>query len=1124
MLLSACLLCAPASPQIPNLDHYLPSPNMASLGEYGSVPVSLFTGIQSVDVPLYTLQSRGHAFPVSLSYHGGGVKVDSHPGWVGLGWTLVAGGSVTRVVNDLPDESDCYNMEDINVMQYSMTRKMGVFHNRNYQGLYNSFDPFSFVQYAPVEGRFDIFPESEDALARRQYCRYDTEPDLFRFDLPGLSGYFYFTGGGAHPGEGAWRVVCDRPVKVLFDIDDPDNFRRPFSQVSAGERFFKMRSESINNFRLVDEQGTVYTFGSTDPADHSAVEYSVGFFSQESEELAAVAWHLTSVRYTDGTEVRLKYGKKDYIAQFSVSENYTEQLFDHEVHYFRYNGQPVSTQVGQMSVTPYYGFAQGSLLVPAYLKEIEMGETRLVFETAESRELPYDPELYYDMHNCGCEKADKNDMPYLQRATVLEKAAYHPGFECFGQLRWHKLTRISVKDRLGNLLRSFDFGYNDDDPSRSGKERLALLSLTEISADGNSVGAKHTFEYDRLDRLPPYCTYDVDHWGFYKRTGIARIDTADNGDRRFTRIIRPFDVKNENNSWASEELLPFDPTLRADPFAAPRRVSTNPDRDDRTSYERARDADPSLASIGSLVRVNYPAGGYTRFEYENHEYRASVDTIRTRLLRHSGPRTAGGLRLKNIYRSADGQSETLYRSYRYADAHDPLLAECSGILMHPRQYYAVLFNDNVSDDHFDLKSAVTKVFNTQSVYPRSADGDGAEVCYSAVTEIFPDGSSTVHRFTNHDDGHKDEILDNFPRGGLSVYFPYVSKAMERGLLKSRVHYDADGVPVQADSLFYEPDDLRWRAITDGLPSQLYMARIFNHCVTIELPWSYIHTQADVNVKEVFPRRVYTYRMRPVGRTVTDYKDGVPVAVTRESTSYTSLYSLPREVVTTYADMSYDKSETRYLFDDYGPDPSAAANALTDAFVLDRPVMQTLSSFTSGSPEGEETKLRRTYMSYSASCPSAPVAVSVRNGVEAPPDSVTMTYIYGDRPVCQKNVNTGLSTVYVWGCGGEHVVAKVLNADLDAVEAHIGSLAQFAKASAPDYSKLRSLSASLPDAQVTMYVYKLGVGVVEQTAPDGTVVHYHYDEFGRLAYTTDQNSDIIEIYDYNYSGPKTSFTP
>lgn len=616
----------------------------------------------------------------------------------------------------------------------------------------------------------------------------------------------------------------------------------------------------------------------------------------------------------------------------------------------------------------------------------------------------------------------------------------------------------------------------------------------------------------------------MDHWGFYKRTGIARIDTADNGDRYFIRIIRPFDVKNENNSWASEELLPFDPTMTDDPFAAPRRVSTNPDRDDRTRYERARDADPFLASIGSLVRVNYPAGGYTRFEYENHEYRASVDTLRTRLLEHSVPRKAGGLRLKNIYRSADGQSETLYRSYRYADAHDPLLAESSGILMHPRQYYAVLFNDNVSDDYFDLKSAVTKVFNTQSVYPRSADGDGAEVCYSAVTEIFPDGSSTVHRFTNHDDGHTDEVLDNFPRGGLSVYFPYVSKAMERGLLKCRVHYDADGVPVQADSLYYEPDDLRWRAITDGLPSQLYMARIFNHCVTIELPWVYFHTQTDVNVKEVFPRRVYTYRMRPVGRTVTDYKDGLPVAVTRESTSYTRLYSLPREVVTTYADMSYDKSETRYLFDDYGPDPSAAPNALTDAFVLDRPVMQTLSSFTPGASEDEGTKLRRTYMSYSASCPSAPVAVSVRNGTEAPPDSVTMTYIYGDRPVCQKNENTGLSTVYVWGCRGEHVVAKVVNADLDAVEAHIGSLAQFAKASAPDYSKLRSLGASLPDAQVTMYVYKLGVGVVEQTAPDGTVVHYHYDEFGRLAYTTDRNSDIIEIYDYNYSGPKTSVTP
>ena len=84
--------------QMPVMDNYLLSPNMASLGEYGDVPVSLHTGIPSITVPLYTGSSGGHSIPVSLSYHGGGVQPDRHPGWVGLGGRLHGGGCVVGVV------------------------------------------------------------------------------------------------------------------------------------------------------------------------------------------------------------------------------------------------------------------------------------------------------------------------------------------------------------------------------------------------------------------------------------------------------------------------------------------------------------------------------------------------------------------------------------------------------------------------------------------------------------------------------------------------------------------------------------------------------------------------------------------------------------------------------------------------------------------------------------------------------------------------------------------------------------------------------------------------------------------------------------------------------------------
>ncbi len=81
-----------------------PSVNAEALGRYLEVPVSPYTGIADINVPLYEIQTKGLKLPISLSYHSNGVKVEETASWVGLGWSLNAGGVVSRVVNDLPDE------------------------------------------------------------------------------------------------------------------------------------------------------------------------------------------------------------------------------------------------------------------------------------------------------------------------------------------------------------------------------------------------------------------------------------------------------------------------------------------------------------------------------------------------------------------------------------------------------------------------------------------------------------------------------------------------------------------------------------------------------------------------------------------------------------------------------------------------------------------------------------------------------------------------------------------------------------------------------------------------------------------------------------------------------------
>lgn len=94
-------LCVSAQTMLPGDIH---SPNATDLGHYGDVPISYFTGRPDISIPLFEFSMRGVTLPVTLSYDAGGVLVNSLPGWTGHNWTLLAGGCITRVANDHPDE------------------------------------------------------------------------------------------------------------------------------------------------------------------------------------------------------------------------------------------------------------------------------------------------------------------------------------------------------------------------------------------------------------------------------------------------------------------------------------------------------------------------------------------------------------------------------------------------------------------------------------------------------------------------------------------------------------------------------------------------------------------------------------------------------------------------------------------------------------------------------------------------------------------------------------------------------------------------------------------------------------------------------------------------------------
>lgn len=70
-----------------------PTPNAASLGKYGDIPVSHHTGVTNISIPIYTIQEGDINLPISLDYHSSGIKVDEVASWIGLGWSLNVGGN-----------------------------------------------------------------------------------------------------------------------------------------------------------------------------------------------------------------------------------------------------------------------------------------------------------------------------------------------------------------------------------------------------------------------------------------------------------------------------------------------------------------------------------------------------------------------------------------------------------------------------------------------------------------------------------------------------------------------------------------------------------------------------------------------------------------------------------------------------------------------------------------------------------------------------------------------------------------------------------------------------------------------------------------------------------------------
>ncbi|MBD3581322.1 hypothetical protein [Flavobacterium selenitireducens] len=146
-------------------DYTPPSPEAAAMTKYADLTPNEFSGKVNYNLPLYTVQASHLKLPIGLNYSGAGVKVNDTPTWVGINWTLEAGGVITRAVKDKPDEMATFRV---------------VWNDAVLEGY-------------TLDGIIEDGSTKADELQDLAYgSQYDSEVDIFQFSFPGYSGSFFF--------------------------------------------------------------------------------------------------------------------------------------------------------------------------------------------------------------------------------------------------------------------------------------------------------------------------------------------------------------------------------------------------------------------------------------------------------------------------------------------------------------------------------------------------------------------------------------------------------------------------------------------------------------------------------------------------------------------------------------------------------------------------------------------------------------------------------------------------------------------------------------------------------------------------------------------------------------------
>jgi YD repeat-containing protein len=1151
-----------------------PSPTVAALMKFEEVPVSNYTGVPDVSIPLFSsaTHSKDIGMDISLKYHPSNVAALERASDVGLGWSLFAGGSVSRTVKGMPDE----------ILEMGDKAKIGLYQNApgNYKNNYY------YIANELNDENTSAFDAIDEYLWDAQVRgRLDTEHDLWQFSFMGNSGRFYIKKDALN--HLVVTPLDEYRVKINNFNNDPYNAYKPTS------------------FEIFDEKGYKYIF---DVAETTTVHTSTASVSSTSFDHSDLidggsvtytsAFHLTKVLDNAGNiliEILYKPGLLEVTSDQSTTYYNEDYLLNiYSPHDF-YTSGPCGEAAQNFNPYPTYSstISQRNTTVRKILQVKVTGIAKIDFEyTAGRDDSNYHASGTYHIFS-GITVKDWND-------TVIKKAFVEQGYSTTIATRL-MLTKVSFKNPAGTLSEDYSFEYRENSspggPNYIGVDYWGYYNLRPPFYSAFHPG----FQFKDPD--PQFGTTELLQKMTYPTGGCAIFDWKANTysyDGSTELPSADFDANPDNWDPQSEGIT-FGPTTTPSTVAiefggndtgvGSVYLFTIADTQDVifTSNINADDnAGEYLYKFFRLEGTTYvPVGGFHTEGAINHDLTSDIFQIRDlppgdyyvklRTFNIPPPNifNSGQIyahyktRNSNNYKFLYGGGNRIARIGYFKDSTVPknyYQESAATLLPEKEKIYDYSLIANAVKSSGSLAYSVPKfeynkykqecwycqVANTQGsgggavIYKDDQGGyfynlittfnnlnpiktQGADIGYKNVTVKETGNGRTEFEYTSPITDP--EVLDVL--NTASPFLPTKNIDYRRGLLKKETVFDQSSKPLTETVLDYDFEESV--AVTGFRTYYNYtdFINIMNHTY-------YTAYKAYIESCSQHPAFI-------------DEEGCDPTIFTGESCDCFCYFGTPRDF-TLYKFIEeafgWAKLKTKTTKNYFYPGSATSPTIFTqtdEAFTYNS-VNKGISEHTVTNSKGEVLKTKYFYHTgnsavsqnriaeieriesyrginllstskimyantFGANASYFPQTIQTAKAAASLEERVQYNLYneFGNPTELQKENGTVVS--YIWGYNKSQPIAKIENATNAQIATALG--VSLATVDETDLTAINNLRVTLPNAMITTYSYRPLVGVSTITDPKGYKATYEYDSLGRLKVVRDAYGNKVSENEYNY---------